>query len=333
MTETETESKPTQRPKRYALLIVLATMTLLVAISCAICYQALKAEAYARYMGIRNNSAEKIAKIIRGVEMNAQNTFEEVYANVDSAESVIKALESKANLNLDVRGYFAAFEPNYFPEKGTWFEPYIYQPEQGGFEYRQVGSARHNYHKSPWYIEAKSTGNSFWSDPYYYYDGTSMSGHYCTFIKPLYDKKGQLVCVCGADMKFEWLAKELEWVDNSSKYNKELNKYHVLSNFNFFTIILNNDGTSIVHPGEESMDITDEKVIQDLMHEKGGVAKLTLNGQKCMVYYGPVEFVNWTVAVVVPEWDFLKPMTPAAVVFLTIVIAGMALLWMELKKR
>jgi len=283
-------------------------------------------------MGIRYNSAEKIAKIIRGVEMNAQNTFDEVQNHLETSESVIEALKSKACLNLDVRGYFAAFEPNHFPEKGTWFEPYIYQPEQGGFEYRQVGSARHNYMKSPWYMRAKSTGMSFWSDPYYYYDGTPMSGHYCTFIKPLYDK-GKLVCVCGADMKFEWLAKELEWVDNSSRHNKDLNKYHMLSNFQFFTIMLNKDGTSIVHPGEEAMDITDEAVIHDLQSERSGVANLTLNGKKCMIYYGPIEFVDWSIAVVVPEWDFLKPMTPAAIVFLSIIIIGMIILWIELKKR
>ena len=72
-----------------------------------------------------------------------------------------------------------------------------------------------------------------------------MSGHYTTFIKPLYDGNGRLACVCGADMKFEWLAKELQWVDKSSKTNKVLNRYRALTEFSFYTVVLDNNGNSI----------------------------------------------------------------------------------------
>ena len=324
--------KPFRGKKRYVLLTVMVVMAIFASISFGMCYIVLKAEAYARYMGVRNVSAEKVAKIIRGVEQNANNIFDEVKAHHDTPDEVIGALKSKVNLNYDVRGYFAAFEPNYFPEKGTWFEPYIYQPEQGGFEYKQVGSARHNYMKSPWYVRAKTTGKSFWSSPYYYYDGTSLSGHYCTFIKPIYDAKGKLECVCGADMKFEWLAKELEWVDNSSKTNKLLNKYHWLSDFKFYSIILNNDGTCIVHPGEGTLTITNQDVIRDLGNRQGGVAETRINGEDCTIYYGPIEFVDWSIAVVAPKWDVLKPMMPVAAVLLFLAFVGLIAVGLVLRK-
>ena len=318
--------------KRYVFMTVLAIMVVFASVSLLVSYQALQAEAYSRYMGVRNVSSEKIAKIIRGVEMNAQNIFNEVNNHHETPEDVIEALKSKADLNLDVRGYFAAFEPNYFPEKGTWFEPYIYQPDQGGFEYRQVGSARHNYMKSPWYVRAKNTGKSFWSDPYYYYDGTSMSGHYCTFIKPLYGANGQLECVCGADMKFEWLAKELEWVDNSSRSNKLLNKYHLMSNFNFYSVIIDKDGTCVAHPGEEPLTITDENMLKNLAQKKGGMAKVKVNGASCTIYYGPIEFVDWNIAVVVPQSDVVKQLLPVALLFLSLVVIGLIIIWWELRK-
>ena len=172
-----------QRPRRRILLTVFIVLIAMAAVNLWTSYQVAVAGAHARYMGFKNVSSEKIAKIIRGAEMNATNIFDEVSKNLNDPEDVIAALKNKANLNIDVRGYFAAFEPNYFPEKGTWFEPYIYQPEYGGFDYRQVGSARHNYTKSPWYLRAKETGASFWSEPYYYYDGTSLSGHYSTYVR------------------------------------------------------------------------------------------------------------------------------------------------------
>ena len=309
------------------MLTVFVVLTAIVCMALFVGYKLIQAEAYSRYVGIKNISTEKIVRILRGTEMNANNIFEEVNMHLDSPDEVIAALKRKVNLNLDVRGYFAAFTPNYFPEKGTWFEPYIYQPEYGGFDYRQVGSARHNYTKSPWYIQAKESGKSFWSEPYYYYDGTSVSGHYTTFVKPIYNAKGELACVCGADMKFEWLAKELRWVDERSKNSKVLNKYQIFSDSKFYTIILNSDGACIAHPEEKEINVTDKDMLKDLKQKKNGVGQMRIDGEACMVYYGPIENMDWAVAVIVSRNDILKPMLPMAAVFFSMLLIGMIIVW------
>ena len=309
------------------MLTVTVVMAVVLSVSYWISYQALKSEAFARYVGIKNVAAEKIAKTIRGVEMNAQNIFDEVANHLDTPESVIAAMEKKAGLNLDVRGYFAAFEPNYFPEIGTWFEPYIYQPDVTGFEYKQVGSARHNYTKSPWYIRAKETDGMFWSDPYFYYDGTSISGHYCTFIKPIYNAEGKLACVCGADMKFEWLSKELSWVDDISRKNNLLNSYHLLKNFDFYSVILDRDGSCLAHPEEKAFTISDENAIKNLSMNQSGIVEMEVDGEACVIYYGPIEYVDWTIAIVVPKHDILKPLIPVFLIFLIIAVIGLIIVW------
>lgn len=326
---TKTVSRKSNRRLKLTVLAVLLAMA---SMALVIVYQVIIAESYARYNGIKNVSAEKVSKIIRGTEMNANNVFDEVAQNLDSPESVIDALKSKTNLNLDVRGYFAAFAPDYFPEKGSWFEPYVYQPEYGGFEYRQVGSARHNYTKSSWYVRAKESNASFWSEPYYYYDGTNMSGHYTTFVKPIYDAKGNLACVCGADMKFEWLAKELEWVDQSSKTNKMLNRYKSLTGFTFYTVILNSDGTSMAGPEEKIVNLTDPEVLKALSQKRGGVTELDIDGEACTVYYGPIEYIDWSIAVIVPKTEIVKPLLPIALILLGMVVVGMIIVRLVCKK-
>ena len=328
----ETSKTISKKPQRRVLLTVFILLIVMAGVAMLTCYQVIQAEAYSRYIGIKNTSAEKVSKIIRGTEMNANNVFDEVSMHLDDPEEVIVALKSKVNLNLDVRGYFAAFVPDYFPEKGTWFEPYIYQPDYGGFEYRQVGSARHNYTKSEWYIRAKNTGETFWSDPYYYYDGTSMSGHYCTFIKPIYDAKGELACVCGADMKFEWLAKELEWVDDVSKSSSKMNKYHLLKDFDFYSVILSNDGKSIASPAEKQVNITDEDVISDLAQNKRGTFDMDVDGVPCRIYYGPIEFVDWSLAIVVPQIDIWKPMIPVGALLILTAVIGIIIVWLVCRK-
>ena len=332
----ERQAKPIPRKprksRRRVMLAVLAVLLTMAAFSLVIVYQIIIAEAHARYSGIRSVSSEKVSKIVRGAELNANNIFDEVANHLDTPESVVAALKSKANLNYDVRGYFAAFVPDYFPEKGTWFEPYIYQPDYGGFEFRQIGSARNNYTKMRWYIRAHKSSSTFWSKPYYYYDGTSMSGHYCTYVKPIFNAKGDLACVCGADIKFEWLAKELEWVDKSSKTNRMLNRYHSLTDFSFYTIILDEDGNCVAGPADKTVNITDEAVLKDLTQKKIGVTSMSIDGETCTVYYGPIEFIGWSVAVIVPHSDILKPMLPIGLILLVMVFVGMIIVWFVCKK-
>ena len=331
MAEEQVKSK-SRHPARGILVTVLLVLVTMASVSFLAIYQLAKAEAYARYIGIKNVSAERIAKIIRGTEINANNIFDEVSSHLDNSEGVINAMRAKANLNYDVRGYFAAFAPNYFPDKGTWFEPYIYQPEHGGFEYKQVGGARHNYTKSPWYLRAMDTGHSFWADPYYYYDGTSMSGHYCTFIKPIFDNQGNLACVCGADLKFEWLSRELDWGDEANRNNKVLNKYLPNTEHDLFTVILGKDGSCLAHPENKTITITDEKVLKDMEHKLSGMTEMEVNNVPCTVYYGPIEYIDWTVAVVVPQEDLLSPLMPIALGLLILIIIGLIIVWLICRK-
>lgn len=198
-----------KRQSVYVLLVVTVVIVVSVGAAFGAFSYIMKAETNVRYVGLQNMISVKIAKTIKGMETNARNVFDEVGKHLDAPESVIAALKSKTSLAPDVRGYFAAFEPDYFEEEGTWFEPYVHHSDTSDFELSMVGSARHDYTKSDWYVRATKSKASFWSDPYYYYDGTDMSGHYCTFVEPIFDADGQLACVCGADITFDWLSKEL----------------------------------------------------------------------------------------------------------------------------
>jgi len=311
---------------RFVILTVLVIMIIVFSASCWICHQALMAEAHARYVGITNVAAEKIAKTIRGMEMNAMNEFDEVEKHLDTPESVIAALESKTNLNPEVRGYFAAFEPHYFEKEGQWFEPYVHHVDTNAFELRMVGSARHNYHKSEWYIRAKQSNDSFWADPYYYYDGTNISGHYTTFVKPIFDKTGRLACVCGADMTFEWLSKELERIEKTIQQNELLNRYLFHEN-DCYTVIINNDGSCIAHPVDKLLTMTKEQAGDIFDQQKSGTIEMNINGVASTIYYTPIEHVKWSAALIVPKQGVLQPMLKIALIFLLIGVFSLLAVW------
>lgn len=325
----------TKSSKKYMRSIMLETLAVFIVasgISYWIYYQAVKSASHTHYVGIMNVAAEKIGNTVSSMEMNAMNEFDEVEKHLDTPASVIAALESKTSLNPEVRGYFAAFEPNYFPSEGQWFEPYVHHVDDNDFEVRQVGSASHNYHKSEWYIRAKDTKESFWSDPYYYFDGTSISGHYTTFVKPIYDKTGNLACVCGADMTFEWLSKEVQQIDDESRNNDLLNFFLLNDGGEFYTVVLNNDGSSIASPEGKPVKLTEDQVGQSLELRKSGMVETKINGKHSTVYYTPIERVNWSVAVVVTDQGIAKPMIKFGIILLLITILGMIVVWLACRR-
>lgn len=327
--QNSTSTIPHKR-RYYVVLTVLVVFLIFGSIAYRICYQSIQSEHHVRYLGIMSVTSEKIANMIRSMEMNAMNEFDEVEKHLDSPESVITALKSKVSLNPEVRGYFAAFEPNYFPQKGQWFEPYVHHVDSSDFEVRDVGSANHNYHKSEWYIRAKKSKDSFWSDPYYYNDGTAISGHYTTFVKPVYNEKGELACVCGADMTFEWLAKELQNINERTKNGALINRF--IKESDYYTVIINDgDGSCIVSPEGKNVSFTMEYLKREMKEENKGTVDMEIDGVPSTVYYGPIDRVDWTVAVVVPHHVY-KPTIYLTVILLVIGLLGIIVVWYLCRK-
>jgi hypothetical protein len=323
----------TGKVRKTILLIVASVLLLMLVVSFLICHYAIMKQAHVGYMGIMNVASEKISKTVSGMEMNAMNVFDEVGKHMDSPESVIAALKSKTSLNPDVKGYFAAFVPNYFPQKGQWFEPYVHQTDsRGGFTVRDVGSASHDYTKSDWYIQALDAKDCFWSDPYFYYDGTGISGRYCTFVKPVFDASGRLACVCGADMTFEWLTNELKRMDDATRRSDMLSKFRMFAGLDFYTVLLDKDGNCIAYPLGRSAPLKDEEVLRNLAAKKSGSIDVTVNGVPSTAYYAPMEHIGWSVAVIVPDHVVWKPLLIVGAILLGVAVFGLLVVWLALRR-
>lgn len=316
-----------KRQSMYVLLVVTAVIIVSLGMSFLAFSYVMRAETNVRYVGLQNIISEKMAKTIKGMETNAKNVFDEVEKHLDSPESVIAALQSKTSLAPDVRGYFAAFEPEYFKEKGKWFEPYVHHTDNSEFVLSMVGSARHDYTKSDWYVRAQKSKEGFWSDPYYYYDGTDMSGHYCTFVEPVFDATGRLACVCGADITFDWLTKELQRIDEQYQRHESLNKYVLMRNLGFFSVVVDHDGSCLIHPDNKKLPIKDKDMLQDLEQKKSGSQDMTVDGVPSTLYYGPIEGIDWALVVVVPRDDIQKPTLTMGFALFALAILGIMIVW------
>jgi hypothetical protein len=152
-------------------------------------------------------------------------------------------------------------------------------------------------------------------------------------VEPLYDAEGKLVCVCGADMTFEWLSKELKQIDYASKQDDLLNRYLLNKDLDFFTVVLNDDGTCLAHPEGKGVSMKDEHVISDLQQRKSGKVKMIVGGKSATVYYGPIRNIDWSVAVIVPNLNVLQPVIMTGVTLLVVMVLGLIVIWMLLKRK
>lgn len=315
-----------RRLTRRVILSVFVTMTLIAMISLSLSFHAIKEETEGRYQGMMDLVSEKLNKILLHEEICARNMFDEVEEHLDSPESVMKAMEKEIKLNEYTDGYFVAFEPGYFQEYPRWFEPYR---NRHADTIMILGGPGHDYLTKLWYIRAKKEENGFWTDPYH--DETVGSHNYCSFCMPLYDSRGRLAGVCGSDMSLTWLVKQLKEIDAGS-HNRGLLDFNFIKKIPFHSFIVMQNGTYISHPDENRImkdnvrshvDTDDLEDIQDMLQMKRGKAIMTIDGVRSMVYYAPLESVNWVMGIVVPRTTVWIPALIMISLLVVIIVVGL----------
>jgi hypothetical protein len=81
--------------KKWLWLVVIGALVAAVVLLAVALNYAVRAERNARYVGLMNVVAEKLSKTVRGVEMNAENVFDEVAKHLESPQAVIEALAAR----------------------------------------------------------------------------------------------------------------------------------------------------------------------------------------------------------------------------------------------
>ena len=325
------------------LLIMLFTLTM----TFIAAYRGMRGEIRGRYLSLMNVVAEKIHLEVKTMEIEAMNVSDEVEHHLSSPESVMAALEKELRLNNFATGYFAAFEPDYFPEKGKWFEPYVYKQNDGSYRSDQVGSERHDYLNSDWYIRAMKEEKGFWTSPYIYRDETGYGGVFCTFVIPIRNETGRLIGVCGADLLLDNLMKDMRKIDDVSRTEGMQNIDERYSHLDFYSFIINDEGTYIAHPdkkrvlkenimshlGKDFLTVDNKRIASDMMQMKSGIETIMIDSLFADIYFTPVESTNWVMAIVVPKRALVQPILLLLFGLLSATGLGQILVWIICRRN
>jgi hypothetical protein len=141
--------------------------------------------------------------------------------------------------------------PNYYPEKGRLFEPYVYEKEGRLVKEQLGGKDGHDYTQHPAYKKIQRELKPLWSDPYEYKNASGVLS-LTTYSFPLLNKKGELIAVCGLDISLEWLGDML----NAMRYNP--------SSFDLF---LTETGKLVGGPPEKRVSVERRNKVVSLIND------------------------------------------------------------------
>ena len=307
---------------RLTLHIVIALTVVLVTIIAGTTYLASRftgplIEAYFEHLADIEN--ESIEKMLHDVQVAVHNSIDEVAEDMSQPDSVFAALTSKLQLNPQgILGFGVGFVPNYYPEKGVWFEPYAMWLDGRIFTI-QNGSAEYDYFTHEWYVEGKKHDEGYWSNGYYF----EMGGErvlICTYAKPFYDETGRMAGVYAGDLSLDMLHDYLLSKDlkaNTEGLIKVPRKLEGNPRQWVRSVIVDKKGYFISHPDKgrilrdnfykgigQKTDTIADRVVSEMMAGKKGSAELVVDGEPSTVFYSPLEKTGWSLVVILPKMRY-----------------------------
>ena len=284
------------------------------------------------YQDILETTNDKVEGMLDKVEVSAVNNLAEIQESLGTPEEILNALEKELLLNPHIVGYGVGFNPDYYPEKGHWFEPYVARRDNGQIERLQIGSDQHDYLNAKWFRETLETGKGQWSDPYY--DEAGAKTILCTFSAPVVDNEGNTVGVFGADVPLQWLYEELsrlnEQVNRKSYFRKRFDNERI------YSFILGRDGVYIAHPEMErtltgsyfdfaGTEMSEEyrQIGEEMLAGKKSSKTTYMDGIRSVVYYSPLSRAGWSMAIVVPTSALYRPGKVIATIILLLMGIGL----------
>ena len=309
--------------KRLTRHIMLALTLALIVV--AACFNWLEADTFTHYykayckilLDVKN---ETVRKALYGVEVAVMNSTDDLEERLQSPATVFSALRDELQRNPQIVGFFACFEPDYYPSQGRSFQPYAFWRD-GRIDTMQIARKGNDYLEDDWYGRALAADSSYWSEPYI--DDAGSGALMCSYSVPIHDRTGRKVGVFGADISLDWLYGQLKAIDKEYSFFKgfikDTKRIDTLSIFSS-SIIIDSVGTYIVHPDKKRIlednfyeelrqqkDTANLQLLKDMKARKNGTGEATIDGLTHYVFYTPQEQTGWMMAVTMPKLIIMLP--------------------------
>ena len=253
------------------------------------------------YLGIRNHLAK--------IEVTVDNMSWVVRDDLGDPDAMFVKTRRLVENNPAILGSSITFIPDYYPQKGRWFEPYAVRRADGAVENLQLGSAEHDYTKSEFFEVPIETGRGHWCEPYY--DNEGAKTLLTTYAVPVRDSNNKVVAVVDADLSISLLEGMVEEgrVYKSTQRFLMTGKHHLLAG---------QDGPLF------------QKVLKHLADDSSSHGYLTLeneDGETLHVFSHPVGgMTDWVLISVLDDGEVFGKLRKIRLLMLLLIGAGLLIL-------
>ena len=281
---------------------IMAVVLVMMAVIAGVVYNMVKEymldEAKERYKNMLLSSHEELRRHLSDVYVASKNNVHDIERDIDNPDRMFSHMERIVRQNADIVCCAMLFKQDYYPSKGRVFVPCARLDSADRLVVSRIDSTYNSYFYGEWFQEQMKKDKDCWTKAYFesaFFAAGQEPRLLTTYIAPIHNHDGQPVALLAADVSLEYLRDEM--MEDVTKMNAQFkgNREHQAYSF-----VIDNEGTYIIHPDEKRM-LRDTLKADTIMTDEIGSATAVIDGVPSWIYYRKIKYVNWTMAVVVPD--------------------------------
>lgn len=255
-------------------------------------------EAKERYKNMLLSSHEELRRHLSDVYVASKNNMHDIERDIDNPDRMFSHMERIVRQNADIVCCAMLFKQDYYPSKGRVFVPCARLDSADRLVVSRIDSTYNSYFYGEWFQEQMKKDKGCWTKAYFesaFFAAGKEPRLLTTYTAPIHNHDGQPVALLAADVSLEYLRDEM--MEDVTKMNAQFkgNREHQAYSF-----VIDHEGTYIIHPDEKRM-LRDTLKADTIMTDEIGSATAVIDGVPSWIYYRKIKYVNWTMAVVVPD--------------------------------
>ena len=281
---------------------IMAVVLVMMAVIAGVVYNMVKEymldEAKERYKNMLLSSHEELRRHLSDVYVASKNNMHDIERDIDNPDRMFSHMERIVRQNADIVCCAMLFKQDYYPSKGRVFVPCARLDSADRLVVSRIDSTYNSYFYGEWFQEQMKKDKGCWTKAYFesaFFAAGQEPRLLTTYTAPIHNHDGQPVALLAADVSLEYLRDEM--MEDVTKMNAQFkgNREHQAYSF-----VIDHEGTYIIHPDEKRM-LRDTLKADTIMTDEIGSATAVIDGVPSWIYYRKIKYVNWTMAVVVPD--------------------------------
>lgn len=299
-------------------------------------YRVVKKEGELNAKETLDYTIQRIDNVLLSVEQSSGILYWKIVTDLDQPQKMHTYARKMVETNPYVIGCAIALKPYYYKDQGRLFMAYYYKKtnKDGGKDIvRSDTFADSDYDTQEWYLKPMQTGEPSWIDPIK--TASKENEAITTYSLPIYDKDGNVVGVLGVDVSTLLLS---EIIHNAKPTP------------NSYVVLTDEEGSFLIYPDSSwlfhqdryaerfmSVDASVQETAMAMRAGKTGYRKIHTTKGECYVFFKPFnrseatwrvrQKLNWSAAVVFPEYDVLGDINHQRNIVILIAICGLLLLY------